>query len=331
MNRKHSAQQQPTKDPPSPRNRNPSLQKDFRPSRRSNAAENRERRREHSRRQEEEEQLLLEELSQLESRQNALMHKVKVDLNKEDNNRKISEARQQRKAREDENRRKKERLAFGPAAKDFKKPSPNRRKKVTDVNDSNQIHGNGKQLTEAAPAGDVDSESEFSNKQRDHIRERGPVSLYNDDLSQHSPNPTNGAVGGYLSKFSKKRDSARPKSNKRFNNVDRDDDISDLTSIPEAVYENDKNRNNRTNPASRERNGQLKEKHKPVNLPRIPSREGTEEGKSYRVPSAPHSGRRTELDERTTSAPSRLDDNDKGIMNDGDFVQLPYVRQKQFG
>jgi len=84
LNSKPSDQQY-NRDPPSPRSRNPSLQKDYRPSRRSNVAENAARKRENAKRQEEEEQLLLEELSQLESRQNALMHRVKEDLFKEEN------------------------------------------------------------------------------------------------------------------------------------------------------------------------------------------------------------------------------------------------------
>merc|ERR1711991_1008109 len=84
LNSKPSDQQY-NRDPPTPRSRNPSLQKDYRPSRRSNVAENAARKRENAKRQEEEEQLLLEELSQLESRQNALMHRVKEDLFKEEN------------------------------------------------------------------------------------------------------------------------------------------------------------------------------------------------------------------------------------------------------
>merc|ERR1711991_1077845 len=58
LNSKPSDQQY-NRDPPSPRSRNPSLQKDYRPSRRSNVAENAARKRENAKRQEEEEQLLL--------------------------------------------------------------------------------------------------------------------------------------------------------------------------------------------------------------------------------------------------------------------------------
>merc|ERR1711916_390647 len=101
--------QQANRDPPSPRSRNPSQQKDYRPSRRSNAAENATGKRENAKKQEEEEQLLLEELSQLESRQNALMHRVKEDLFKEENVKRNmdNEARKKKKKKKRRDQKKK--------------------------------------------------------------------------------------------------------------------------------------------------------------------------------------------------------------------------------
>ena len=202
-----------------------------------------------------------------------------------------------------------------------------------------QNRENDRQNMEAVSDSEVKSESDSHLKSRDEKIERGPVSLNNDDLSQHSPKSINGAAGekgaGYLNKFSKKKDYSKPKPKERPSDADRFDDISDLTSIPQAVYENDKNRNNNrhrnhsmnSSPNGYNKTQQLREEPVPVSLPRIPSREGpVEQQQSHRTPSAPLSGRYSEPKERTTSAPPRLDDDDiLAEGNDEDFFEFPDV------